>query len=129
MDNMKKTYDCCLLDLRHNIVTLYEDYDPETSSMFFASADEVLLSVKVSINEHNNLVIEGEPLIFDFALDRTNINELTYKPCKRYIEKYVPNKFYRFFGAKPYEYVHGWWAYRSGESSKYILNNYKIRLN
>ena len=48
MDNMKKTYDCCLLDLRHNIVTLYEDYDPETSSMFFASADEVLLSVKVS---------------------------------------------------------------------------------
>ena len=57
MDNMKKTYDCCLLDLRHNIVTLYEDYDPETSSMFFASTDEVLLSVKVSINEHNNLVI------------------------------------------------------------------------
>lgn len=125
---MKETYDCCILDLKNNVVTLYENYDVEKSSMFFASNCEVLLSVNISINEHNNLVIEGEPLIFDFALDPININELTCKPCKRYIEKYVPNKFYRFFGAKPYEYVYGWWAYRSEKRNKYILNNYKIKL-
>lgn len=122
---MKETYDFCILDLKNNIVTLY---DAEKSSTFSASSDEVLLSVKVSIDENNNLIIEGEPLIFNISFERTNINELEHKPCKRYIQKYEPSKFYRFLGAKPYEYVYGWWAYRSEEPRKYILNNYRIKL-
>ena len=106
---MKEHYDYCIINLRNNEVTLY---DQDKSANVSPLSDEAILEVNVSFDEYNNLIIEGERLIYQCAIDRTNIEELSNKPCKKFIQKYEPTKFYRFFGAKPYEYVYGWWAYR-----------------
>lgn len=122
---MKEHYDYCIINLKNNEVTLH---DQDKFSNISPLSDEVILQVNVSLDEHNNLIIEGRRLTYHCALDRINIEELSHKPCKKFIQKYEPSKFYRFFGAKSYEYVHGWWAYLEEIPIKYILSNYRIKL-
>ena len=59
---MKENYSLCLIN--DNRVTLVND---DTSTSWSVINDKVLLDVKVLIDEHNNLVIEGEPLVYEFA--------------------------------------------------------------
>lgn len=122
---MKEHYDYCIINLRNNEVTLY---DQDKSGNVSPLSDEAILQVNVSFDKHNNLVIEGERLVYEIATSRVDIKELSHTPCKRFIQKYEPSKFFRFFGAKPYEYVYGWWAYREETPIKYVLNNYRIKL-
>ena len=124
-EHLKEHYDYCIINLRNNEVILY---DQDKSCNVSPLSDEAILQVNVSFDEHNNLVIEGERLVYELAMGRVNIDELSRAPCKKFIQKYELSKFFRFFGAKPYEYVHGWWAYRSETPTKYILNNYRIKI-
>ena len=122
---MKEQYDYCIIDLKRGEVVLY---DQDKSHNVSPLDNEVLLTCNVSFDEHNNLVLEGEPLIYELAMERTKVDELTHKPCKRFVNHYEPGKLARLFGAKPYDYVYGWWAYYQKEKMKYVMNNYKIKL-
>jgi hypothetical protein len=122
---MKEQYDYCIIDLKRSEVILY---DQDKSHNVSPLDNEVLLTCKVSFDEHNNLVLEGEPLIYEISIERTKVDELVHKPCKRFVNHYEPGKIARFFGAKPFDYVHGWWAYYQKEKVKYVMNNYKIKL-
>ena len=124
---MKEHYDFCIIDLKTNEVVLY---DSPKAHNFSAMNDEVVLDVKVSFDNNNNLVIEGDPLYFEVAMERLNIDDISEdkKPCKKYIKTYTPGKLARFFGTKPYDYVYGWWGYRGETPIKYVMNNYRIKL-
>lgn len=122
---MKNHYDYCVLDLKHNNVTLF---DKTECINIYPLSDTVIVDANILIDEHNNLVIDGERLIYEIATTRTNIRDLDNRPLNRYIQAYEPNKFMKFFGRKPYEYVYGWWAYRAKTRTKYILSNYKIKI-
>lgn len=117
---MDKKYNFCIIN--KNNITLYN-----TSYVNVALPDEALVDVKCELDEKNNLIIYGTPIVFEYAMDKININELEHSPCKKYIKHYEPNKFYKFFGAKPYDYVQYWWGY-IGKDVKYIFNNFKIKI-
>ena len=122
---MKSHYDYCVLDLKYNNVMLF---DKTEHINIYPLSNIAIVNANILIDEHNNLVIDGEQLIYEFTSTRTDIRDLDNRPLNRYIRAYEPNKFMKFFGCKPYEYVYGWWAYRAKTQSKYILSNYKIKI-
>jgi hypothetical protein len=122
---MKEKYDYCIINLKRGEVVLYDQDKYYNVSPLF---DEAIITCNVSFDEHNNLVIEGEPLIYEISIERTKVDELEHKPCKRFVNHYEPGKIARLFGAKPYDYVKGWWAYVGKTPVKYILSKYIIKL-
>lgn len=122
---MDTHYDYCVINKGDNTITLYNN----DKYLDIRPLDvDILLDVNILFDERNNLVIEGNPLIFELSTRRTPVDELEHTPRKKYIKQYNPSKFYRFFGVKPYKYVYGWWAYLSETTVTYILNKYQIKL-
>lgn len=122
---MDTHYDYCVINKRDNTITLYN----KDKSLDIRPLDvDILLDVNILFDERNNLVIEGNPLIFELSTCRTPVNELEHTPRKKYIKQYNPGWFAKLFGIKPYKYVYGWWAYLSETTVTYILNKYQIKL-
>ena len=53
------------------------------------------------------------------------VEELEHIPHESCIQHYNGIK---WLGIKPYDYVHGWWYYKSDEPANYILRNYTIKI-
>lgn len=122
---MDTHYDYCVINKEDNTITLYnKDKYFDIHPLYV----NILLDVNISFDERNNLVIEGNPLIFELVFHKTPVDELEHKPCNKYIKQYNPGWFARLFGIKPYKYVEGWWAYLSETTVTYIFNKYQIEL-
>lgn len=122
---MDTHYDYCVINKGDNTITLYNN---DKYLDIYVLDVNILLDVNISFDERNNLVIEGNPLIFELSTCRTPVDELEHTPRKKYIKQYNPGWFAKLFGIKPYTYVEGWWAYLSETTVTYILNKYQIKL-
>lgn len=50
-------------------------------------------------------------------------NPFEHVPLKNCIKHYDGIK---WLGIKPYDYVYGWWYYKSDDPDNYVMNNYTL---
>ena len=81
---------------------------------------------KVAKQANGSCLVEIEDsIVSEISFEKTPVKELEHIPLESCIQHYNGIK---WLGIKPYDYVHGWWCYKSDEHANYILRNYTIKI-
>ena len=82
-------------------------------------------SVECLTTLYNRLIESKNKIVSEISFEKTPVEELEHMPHESCIQHYNGIK---WLGIKPYDYVHGWWYYKSDEPANYILRNYTIKI-
>lgn len=121
--NKHYKFDWCIIERDNTVVCYNAD---KTHNVHWLTDKAVLINAEIWIDELGLLHIESKnKVVPEFAYDKTPIEELEHMPSKKCIKHYNGIK---WLGIKPYDYVYGWWYYKSDIHANYILSNYTLKI-
>lgn len=121
--NKHYNFDWCVIE-RDNTVVCY-DAD-KSHSVDWLRGTDVMINAEIWIDELGLLHIESpNRIISEFSFNKTPVSELKHTPSDRCIHHY---KGIKWLGIKPYDYVYGWWHYKSDIPANYILSSYTLNI-
>lgn len=119
--NKKYKFNWCIITKKNEVILFNKEfYD------FHPFDGTALIKVETWIDENCLLHIVGDELIWEIALHKTNIKDLSNTPAKKYIQT---TKGCKWLGIKSYEYVHGWYCLSEQKEANIIMKNYKIKID
>ena len=121
--NKHYKFDWCIIEGDNTVVC----YNRDKSYVIHWLRDKAaLFNVEIWIDERSLLHIESKnKIVSEISFEKTPVEELEHIPHESCIQHYNGIK---WLGIKPYDYVHGWWYYKSDEPANYILRNYTIKI-
>ena len=121
--NKHYKFDWCIIE-RNNTVVCY-DAD-KSHNVDWLSDKDVMINAEIWIDGLGLLHIESpNRIIPEISFSKTPVSELKHTPSDRCIQHY---KGIKWLGIKPYDYVYGWWYYKSDIPANYILSNYTLKI-
>ena len=119
--NKHYKFDWCIIKEDNTVVCYNSD---KTYEMRWLTDKAALFNVEIYIDELGLLHIEPKnKIVPECSLHKTPVEKLEHVPLKNCIKHYDGIK---WLGIKPYDYVHGWWYYKSDDPDNYVLNNYTL---
>ena len=119
--NKHYKFDWCIIKEDNTVVCYNSD---KTYEMRWLTDKAALFNVEIYIDELGLLHIEPKnKIVPECSLHKTPVEKLEHVPLKYCIKHYDGIK---WLGIKPYDYVHGWWYYKSDDPDNYVLNNYTL---
>jgi hypothetical protein len=121
--NKHYKFDWCIIEGNNTVVCYNAD---KSHNIHWLTDKAALINVEIWIDELGLLHIESEnKIVPEFSYDKTPIEELEHMPSKKCIKHYNGIK---WLGIKPYDYVYGWWYYKSDIHANYILSSYTLKI-
>lgn len=121
--NKHYKFDWCIIESDDTVVCYGAD---KSHVVKWLGNKDVMIDAEIWIDELGLLHIESQNrIIAEFSFDKTPVNELEHTPSNRCIKHY---KGIKWLGIKPYDYVRGWWYYKSDISANYILSSYTLNI-
>lgn len=121
--NKHYNFDWCIIE-RDNTVVCY-DADKSHGVDWLRDKD-VMINAEIWVDEFGLLHIESpNRIISEISFSKTPVSELKHTPSDRCIHHY---KGIKWLGIKPYDYVYGWWYYKSDIPANYILSSYTLKI-
>ena len=119
--NKHYKFDWCIIKEDNTVVCYNSD---KTYEMRWLTDKAALFNVEIYIDELGLLHIEAQnKIVPECSMHKTPVEKLEHVPLKHCIKHYNGIK---WLGIKPYDYVYGWWYYKSDDPDNYILNNYTL---
>ena len=119
--NKHYKFDWCIIKEDNTVVCYNSD---KTYEMRWLTDKAALFNVEIYIDELGLLHIEHKnKIVPECSMHKTPVEKLEHVPLKHCIKHYNGIK---WLGIKPYDYVYGWWYYKSDDPDNYILNNYTL---
>ena len=116
--NKHYKFDWCIIKNNNKIIC----YNANQSCNVDCLRDDAMINVEIWIDEIGLLHIESpNRIIHECALHKVPVSELEHTPSSKCVKHYEGIK---WLGIKPYDYVYGWWYYKSDKPANYILSNY-----
>jgi hypothetical protein len=121
--NKHYKFDWCIIEGNNTVVCYNAD---KSHNIHWLTDKAALINTEIWIDELGLLHIESEnKIVPEFSYDKTPIEKLEHTPSNKCIKHYNGIK---WFGIKPYDYVYGWWYYKSDIHANYILSNYTLKI-
>lgn len=121
--NKHYKFDWCIIEGNNTVVCYNAD---KSHDIHWLTDKAVLFNAEIWIDELGLLHMESKnKIVPEFAYNKTPIEELEHVPSKKCIKHYNGIK---WLGIKPYDYVYGWWYYKSDIPANYILSNYTLKI-
>ena len=121
--NKHYKFDWCIIKNDNTVICYNAD---ESSDMNWLRDRDAMINVEIWIDEIGLLHVESpNRIIPEFSFEKTLVSELEHTPSNRCIKHY---KGIKCLGIKSYDYVHGWWYYKSDKPANYILSNYILKI-
>lgn len=121
--NKHYKFDWCIIEGNNTVVCYNAD---KSHNIHWLKDEAVLINVEIWIDELGLLHIESKnKIVPEFSYHKTPIEELEHVPSKKCIKHYNGIK---WLGIKPYDYVYGWWYYKSDIHANYILSRYTLKI-
>lgn len=119
--NKHYKFDWCIIEGDNTVVCYNSD---KTHDIHWLKDKAALFNVEIYIDELGLLHIEPKnKIIPEFSHRKTPVEKLYHEPLKNCIKHYDGIK---WLGIKPYDYVYGWWYYKSDDPDNYIMSNYTL---
>ena len=119
--NKHYKFDWCIIKEDNTVVCYNSD---KTYEMRWLTDKAALFNVEIYIDELGLLHIEAKnKIVPECSMHKTPVEKLEHVPLKHCIKHYNGIK---WLGIKPYDYVYGWWYYKSDAPDNYVLNNYTL---
>lgn len=119
--NKHYKFDWCIIKEDNTVVCYNSD---KTYEMRWLTDKAALFNVEIYIDELGLLHIEAKnKIVPECSMHKTPVEKLEHVPLKHCIKHYNGIK---WLGIKPYDYVYGWWYYKSDDTDNYVLNNYTL---
>lgn len=119
--NKHYKFDWCIIKEDNTVVCYNSD---KTYEMRWLTDKAALFNVEIYIDELGLLHIEAKnKIVPECSMHKTLVEKLEHVPLKHCIKHYNGIK---WLGIKPYDYVYGWWYYKSDDPDNYVLNNYTL---
>lgn len=121
--NKHYKFDRCIIEGDNTVVCYNRD---KTHDIHWLTDKAALFNVEIWIDERGLLHIESKnKIVPEISSRKTPVEELKHIPLESCIQHYNGIK---WLGIKPYDYVYGWWYYKSDDPANYILSNYTIKI-
>ena len=121
--NKHYKFDWCIIKEDNTVVCYNSD---KTYEMRWLTDKAALFNVEIYIDELGLLHIEAKnKIVPECSIHKTPVTKLEHVPLKHCIKHYNGIK---WLGIKPYDYVYGWWYYKSDDPANYILSNYTLKI-
>ena len=121
--NKHYKFDWCIIQSDNTVVCYNAD---KSCKVDWLRDRDALINTEIWIDEIGLLHIESPNRILpEFSFDKTPVKDLEHTPSDRCIKHY---KGIKWLCIKPYDYVKGWWYYKSDEPANYILSNYTLEI-
>ena len=121
--NKHYKFDWCIIEGDNTVVCYNRD---KTHNMHWLTDKAALFNVEIYIDELGLLHIEPKnKIVPEISHHKTPVEKLEHIPLESCIKHYNGIK---WLGVKPYDYVYGWWYYKSDDPANYILSNYTLKI-
>lgn len=121
--NKHYKFDWCIIEGNNTVVCYNAD---KSHNIHWLTDKAALFNAEIWIDELGLLHIESKnKIVPEFAYNKTPIEELEHVPSKKCIKHYNGIK---WLCIKPYDYVYGWWYYKSDIPANYIMSNYTLKI-
>ena len=121
--NKHYKFDWCIIEGNNTVVCYNAD---KSHNIHWLKDEAALINAEIWIDELGLLHIESKnKIVPEFSYHKTPIEELEHVPSKKCIKYYNGIK---WLGIKPYDYVYGWWYYKSDIHANYILSRYTLKI-
>ena len=121
--NKHYNFDWCIIKRDDTVVCYGAD---KSHNVDWLKDKDVMINAEIWIDELGLLHIESpNRIIAEISFSKTPVSELKHTPSDRCIQHY---KGIKWLGIKSYDYVHGWWYYKSDIPANYILSSYTLKI-
>ena len=121
--NKHYKFDWCIIKSDDTVICYNKD---QYVNMNWLRDKEAMMDVEIWIDDIGLLHIESpSKILAELATSKIAIDELEHTPLDRCIKHY---KGIKWLGIKAYDYVYGWWYYKSDVPANYILSKYILEL-
>lgn len=121
--NKHYKFDWCVIESDNTVICYTAN---QSHNVDWLHNRDVMINTEIWIDELGLLHIESpNRIIPEISMSKTPVSELEHTPSDRCIKHY---KGIKWLGIKPYDYVYGWWYYKSDIPANYILSNYTLKI-
>ena len=121
--NKHYKFDWCVIKRDNTVICFNAE---QSSNADWLYDKDHMINAEIWIDEIGLLHIESpNRIIAEISFSKTPVSELKHTPSDRCIQHY---KGIKWLGIKPYDYVYGWWYYKSDIPANYILSSYTLKI-